>query len=248
MNPWRLIINENAYSGVQNMALDEALLLERLPEHPPILRLYQWDVNTLSLGRFQKARDVLDAAQLPLPPVVRRVSSGGAILHRHDEITYSIIAPYKLFGGRSPKLAYHDIHDVFIGALEKLGIALQKRPEGGGDEHAPFCYNRLTDFDLTTGEDFKKLIGSAQHRRGRAFLQHGSIPLKDDGHVENASSISRILGRDISRADVITVILEAFKDLKDAHFENSSPSTKELEHAQKLKQSRYGNDAWTYER
>lgn len=229
------------------MALDEAFLLERQAGDRPILRLYQWDEDTLSIGRFQKAKDVFDAASQDCP-AVRRISSGGAILHRHDEVTYSIIAPYKEFGGRSPRLAYNDIHDVLTSALESLGVRAQKRSESLGDESAPFCYNRLTDFDLTAGPDFKKLIGSAQHRRGQAFLQHGSIPLKDDGQVARATSLTRLLGREITRGELLTAIIDAFQREKGASFDEDEVTEQEWARARSLEQSRYGLDSWTWER
>ncbi|MDF1661160.1 MAG: lipoate--protein ligase family protein [Planctomycetota bacterium] len=246
MTPWRLILSK-ALPGADNMALDEALLLERKPGDPPILRFYQWEDDTLSLGRFQKAAEVFAATSGDFP-AVRRISSGGAILHRHDEITYGLIAPYKDFGGRSPRLAYNDIHDILTRALDALGVRAQKRSESLGDESAPFCYDRLTDFDLTAGADFKKLIGSAQHRRGRAFLQHGSIPMTDDGQVERGTSIERLLGRTVSREDVIRAIIEAFKTEKGISFEESDANDREVNRAAELKQSRYGLEAWTLER
>lgn len=246
MIPWRLIKSE-ALPGAANMALDEAFLLEREPGDPPILRFYQWDEDTLSLGRFQKAAEVFAAATGDVP-AVRRISSGGAILHRHDEITYSLIAPYKEFGGRSPRLAYNDIHDILTSALSALGVRAQKRSESLGDESAPFCYNRLTDFDLTAGPDFKKLIGSAQHRRGKAFLQHGSIPLSDEGQVERGTSMARLLGRAVPREDVMVAIVEAFKKQKGISFEESDAKDREKQRAIELEKSRYGLKSWTEER
>jgi lipoyl(octanoyl) transferase len=246
MSQWRLLISD-ALPGADNMALDEALLLQRTATDVPILRLYQWDQDTLSLGRFQKSKDVLSAVR-GSAPVVRRISSGGAILHRHDEITYAIIAPYRLFGGRSPRLAYHAIHDILTLALQHLGVWPQKRPETQRDEKAPFCYDRLTDFDLTAGELFKKLIGSAQHRRGRAFLQHGSIPLNDDGHVAGGTSISRLLARQVTRLEVTEAIIAAFQEVKKIELKDSAVNAAEEKCAQELKASRYGCDSWTFER
>ena len=75
------------------MAIDEALLRSFDPvSSPPILRLYGWSPPALSLGRFQKADQVLDLERCRADgvAVVRRVTGGGVIYHA-DELTLSLI-------------------------------------------------------------------------------------------------------------------------------------------------------------
>src|SRR4051794_912579 len=106
------------------MAVDEALLEARAEDDPPILRLYRWAPAALSLGRFQRAREV------EVPPgatLVRRITGGSAIHHREDEVTYAVVAPYALFGRRDPRAAYEAVHAALARALERLGIALAPR-------------------------------------------------------------------------------------------------------------------------
>ena len=78
---WRLITT-SPLSGAENMAIDEALLCSFDPiSSQPVLRLYGWNPPTLSLGRFQKAAEVLDLERCTAEgvAVVRRMTGGGVI-------------------------------------------------------------------------------------------------------------------------------------------------------------------------
>src|SRR4051794_9669315 len=89
---WRLIVSP-ALSGPANMAIDEALLNSFDPAgSQPVLRLYNWDPPALSLGRFQKAAEVLDLVRCRNEriDIVRRITGGGVIYHA-DELTYSLV-------------------------------------------------------------------------------------------------------------------------------------------------------------
>jgi lipoate-protein ligase A len=55
---WRLIV-DGPVEGATNMALDRAALqLHAAGETPPTLRLYSWEVPTVTFGRFQPVGDV----------------------------------------------------------------------------------------------------------------------------------------------------------------------------------------------
>ncbi|MEG0451323.1 MAG: lipoate--protein ligase family protein, partial [Lysinibacillus sp.] len=76
-----------------NMALDEALLdWHSEGSMPPIIRFYEWNPATLSIGYFQQAeRDInLQAVKDQNLGFVRRPTGGRAVLH-DQELTYSII-------------------------------------------------------------------------------------------------------------------------------------------------------------
>ena len=85
------------------MALDEALLEGvRRGVSPPTLRLYAFTPSAVTMGRFQRAAEVVDlelADKLGVP-VVRRITGGGAVYHdEFGEVTYSVMAPVDLFPG-----------------------------------------------------------------------------------------------------------------------------------------------------
>ncbi len=75
------------------MALDEALLnwhSEKLI--PPVIRFYEWNPATLSIGYFQKVHQDIDLEAVSRQGLgfVRRPTGGRAVLHEH-ELTYSVI-------------------------------------------------------------------------------------------------------------------------------------------------------------
>ena len=223
-----------------NMALDEALLEAYTPDAPPILRLYSWEPAGFSLGRFQSA------GELEPPPgavVVRRLSGGAAIHHREDEVTYALVAPYALFGGLDPRAAYGAIHGAIEAGLAGLGVGARDRSEGGARaSRRGLCYATPTDYDLVV--EGRKLVGSAQRRQGRCFLQHGSIPLSPDPRVPEASSLRELLGRDVERAEVEGALLEGFTSLASSWIHDA---VRDVERAQAdaLVRSRYGCASWT---
>lgn len=238
---WRLLECGPA-PAAWNMAVDEALLDCFEVGAPPILRLYRWSPAALSLGRFQPF------GEIEAPPgadMVRRLSGGSAIYHREDEITYAVVAPYALFGKASPKVAYHAIHGRVAAALATLGIEADvaaTSPRAAG-LHG-MCFDRPTDYDLCVGG--RKLMGSAQRRSGKAFLQHGSLPLSTDPLTHSSTSLAELLAGTPSSEQVRDALLGAF-----AAFGSLQPSAldpRERARAEALQGSRYGDSAWTQAR
>jgi len=165
------MIDAQGHSCVENMRLDEALLDDALHSGRASLRLYRWDPPTLSIGRNQP----LDAIEQRDVPIVRRPTGGQAVWHEH-EVTYAVAAPIAVFG--SLREAYCDIHTRLAAALQALGIDASLAPA-----HRPIrpsarpgsCFAASVGGEILVAG--RKLVGSAQVRRGAAFLQHGSILL-----------------------------------------------------------------------
>jgi len=79
--------------GAFNMAADEVLAASAARDHHVILRLFEWDPWTLSLGKHQRIGGVdLDRCRQAKIQVVRRLTGGRAVLHAR-ELTYSICVP-----------------------------------------------------------------------------------------------------------------------------------------------------------
>jgi len=165
------MIDAQGHSGVENMRLDEALLDDALHSGRASLRLYRWDPPTLSIGRNQP----IDAIEQRDVPIVRRPTGGQAVWHEH-EVTYAVAAPIAVFG--SLREAYCDIHTRLAAALQALGVDASLAPA-----HRPIrpsarpgsCFAASVGGEILVAG--RKLVGSAQVRRGAAFLQHGSILL-----------------------------------------------------------------------
>ena len=81
-----------AASGSSLMAEDELLLNQcERGEFDSLVRFYEWDIPTISLGFHQDAEQ-LDFSRMNVAhvPWVRRPTGGAAVLHS-EELTYAIV-------------------------------------------------------------------------------------------------------------------------------------------------------------
>ncbi len=215
-------------SGAENMAIDAALLDRANGTGLSFLRLYRFDPPCLSLGRNEPAAryDHTEIARRGLD-VVRRPTGGRAVWHEH-EVTYAVAAPVAAFG--SLRHAYHTIHERIAAALRSLGADAtlaphQPPPSSRVDQPTPCFATPVGGEVLVAG---RKLVGSAQVRKGNAFLQHGSILL--DGSQEIIAAVSSAphvagtettltaaLDRPVSFEEVAEAVIEAFGDVGAQH-------------------------------
>jgi lipoate-protein ligase A len=174
---WRLI-PDLVNSGATHMAIDAWLLDQLMAQRqPPTLRFYRWQPIALSLGYHQKHWPPqwrsLTWQGHPID-LVRRPSGGRAVIHQGD-LTYALTMPM-----RGPRQTlYRQIGDALIAAWQRLGVVLTYGTAGRGYRDRASCFSLGTAADLVTGSGYK-LIGSAQLRRDRALLQHGSMRLWPD--------------------------------------------------------------------
>jgi lipoate-protein ligase A len=192
-------------SGAVNMATDEALLDRVLRLGGAFLRIYRWDPATLSVGRNQRIGPV----ERDLP-IVRRPTGGKAVWHEH-EVTYAVAAPIALFG--SLQEAYRRIHTRIAIALRSLGAdatLAPYRPTVRPSDGPTSCFAAPVGGEIVVNG--RKLVGSAQVRRGGAFLQHGSILL--DGSQERMAggtgetTLAVVLGRPATFEEVAAAVVD----------------------------------------
>jgi lipoate-protein ligase A len=205
------------------MAFDEALLLEADRVGSALLRLYRWDPPCLSLGRNEPALAHYDRATIERLgiDVVRRPTGGRAVWHEH-EVTYAVAAPIATFGGL--REAYRWIHGKIAAALQTLGVnaalALDRpRPSSTAIDVPGGCFVEPVGGEVLVNG--RKVVGSAQVRRGTAFLQHGSILLDGSQErlntvsyqpsaVSQSTTLSAVLGRQVAFDEVASAITTAF--------------------------------------
>jgi lipoate-protein ligase A len=174
---WRLLVDPAA-GGAWNMAVDEVLLDGVVAGvAPPTLRFYQWSPACLSLGYFQPFDVVnLDACRALGIEVVRRPTGGRAILHDR-ELTYSVTLPASELGHDGGVLpSYYRLSLALQDGLRRLGVPATLAPASAASSpgtHGPACFDRPSAHEILLAG--RKLVGSAQMRRGGALLQHGSI-------------------------------------------------------------------------
>lgn len=268
MDNWRLIIN-SPNPGAWNMALDEAILESTAnKKQPPTLRLYAWHPYTLSLGHAQPFSDVdLQSLNEKGWDLVRRPTGGRAILHA-DELTYSICTPeddHHVSGNILE--SYRMLSTGLLKALEIAGITADSKPKNKLDKRYatnPVCFQYPSDYEITY--QGKKLIGSAQARRGQGVLQHGSIPLNGDISrivtvlnyanlidrnkaktylLERATNISAILEREVTWHELSRCFVQGFKQALHIDLHPGKISLNEKNRAFELLKDKYENDQWT---
>jgi lipoyl(octanoyl) transferase len=189
METWR-VIDDGASSGSLNMAADRAILTAcGEGKAPPTLRLYGWAEPTLTIGYTQNSDRDLDRTRcLALGiPVVQRPTGGRALLHG-NELTYSMVVPIP--HPRFPtnlKDAFCTVSEALLISLGRLGIQdaqMAKPTVNFSRERSPSCFSSLNHYEITVKN--KKLIGSAQRRTNRSFLQQGSLWIDCDRELMNS--------------------------------------------------------------
>jgi lipoate-protein ligase A len=219
--PWNVEVNPAGASGADNMAADERLLAAAARTGGCFLRLYRWDPPTLSFGRNEPIAELYDLALIARRGIatVRRPTGGKAVWHEH-ELTYAVAAPIAVFG--SLRAAYGAIHRTLAAALRALGADTTLAASGGPAVrpagHPTSCFAAAVGGEILAGG--RKLVGSAQVRRGPALLQHGSILLAGSQDVVaevsrvaatgGGTTLAAVLGRPVPFAEVAGAVVSAW--------------------------------------
>lgn len=261
---WRLIVT-SPLSGAENMAIDEALLRSFDPVSSlPVLRLYGWTPPSLSLGRFQKAAEVLDLERCRGDgvAVVRRVTGGGVIFHA-DELTYSLVcAPGQIPPASSIKDSFRVLTGFLLAFYRALGLdaayAVDVAPEGTRlGERTAFCFAGRESFDILAGG--RKIGGNAQRRLKGVIFQHGSIPLQNravtglnymrEQITEHAGGTASLAEYGVSAdwSSLVNAITTSFSGNFGVELINATLTEREQADMDELLMSKYRADLWNLE-
>ncbi len=182
---WQLIV-DGAIDGVSNMAIDSALLDEVESSSSPrtIVRFYGWIRPTVSLGRNQKVEKAVDADYCKAKgiSIVHRPTGGRAVLH-DDELTYAVISNDAAYFGDTIYGNYKRVSEALRLGYQRLGVPVvlasetrRTTTERAGPDLP--CFVSTSRYELTVGG--RKIVGSAQRRVRKSFLQHGSMLITCD--------------------------------------------------------------------
>lgn len=260
---WHLLVDRTPKKGSWNMAVDEFLFHQVKRAPLTFLRFYTWIRPTASLGFFQKTERVinLEACRENGVDVVRRLTGGKLVLH-HEEVTYSVVSSEEDVFSSSLRESYRLISEALILGLRKLGLRAElsnsKPPEAYARGNLP-CFSFPAENEIEI--EGKKLIGSAQKREGSCFLQHGSIPLRnnaslleqitpaeDGGKTIRMISLEEALGRGVEFNEVVTALISGFSEYFDAEICPKIISEKDREEIYRLEKEKYANKEWTFQR
>jgi lipoate-protein ligase A len=258
-----VIVELEPRSGAENMALDEVLMdAVAAGEAPPTLRFYQWSPPCLSLGKRQPLSGVrLARCGRDGVDVVRRATGGLAILHT-DELTYSVVTrPDDPRAAGAILDAYRSLSQGLLAGLHQLGVPATMTPVAPAGTHnaTAACFEAPSAYEITVGT--QKLIGSAQARPRGRVLQHGSLPLIGDiarvvdylefpteearealrAHLrERATTLSAVLGREISFAEAAEAMRRGFADALNLTLTPGEASADELASAERRAREKAG--------
>jgi len=248
---WRLLIDVG--DGYWNMAIDEAmLLLKNEGVIPNTIRLYVMRPSAVTIGYFQKLREAVNLEYVIANgiPVIRRITGGGSVYHdEFGEVTYCVVSDISEFPGDIED-SYRKICSALVSAIEKLGLKAEFKP--------------VNDV-LVNG---KKVSGSAQARKDKALMQHGTLMYDTDIQMlarvlkapkeklkahrvesifERVTTLSRELGRKVRREEVIDALVKSFEKEFDIKLIRSNYFKEERRLARKLVE-KYRSKEWLYKR
>ena len=247
---WRLIINKQPKTAFENMGIDAALQESCTT---PVLRLYTWRPSAVSIGRFQSLRDEVDEQKCKQNTVdiVRRITGGGAVFH-DTEVTYSICIPEK---NSYFSADLHESYRVICGAVM------------AGLKHFGLQPAYVPINDIIVGG--KKISGCAQTRKNGIILQHGTLLVDVDvdkmfsllkvpdekirdkmiaNVKERVTSLHQQLGRTVLAAEVMTNLIQGFREFFAIEIEESQLTKEEQQRASTIKKEVFESKEWSYQR
>ena len=257
---WRLLLSE-PLDGATNMAVDEALWRARLAgEGSPTVRFFGWAPPAVSIGYGQRrdARLNLAVCRRWGLGLVRRPTGGSAIYHDgpERELTYSVAAGAEDFAGAGDLLgAYRWVALALLAGLRRLGVPAEMRAVGPSPARQPaFCFARTGSYEIEVAG--RKLVGSAQRRRARGFLQHGSVLLAVDAErvrvlfpgegdpLAGMTTLEQVLGRRPGFAESAAALAEGFTRAHGIELRPGDLTRQEQELVDRLVREKYGTAEW----
>lgn len=159
------------------MAIDQAIFeLHAAGMAPSTVRVYEWGLPALSIGRLQRAGDAV--AEFPGLPWVRRPTGGSAVRHG-DDWTISVMARQELVQPlaerRGVLASYFLLVAPIIAALEEYGIKVARGDRDGARNRSADCFARVAACDLVDAATGAKIAGCAQLQASGAILQQMSL-------------------------------------------------------------------------
>jgi lipoate-protein ligase A len=173
-------------------------------------------------------------------------------------VTYSVVSSDSESFSLTLAESYRLISAALIRGLGKMGLEARL----AGPPPSSYHKGNMPCFACPARDevviDGRKIIGSAQKRAAGRFLQHGSLPLRDDeGLLERVSlgrdkssglrriSLSEALGREVEHDWVVNSLVEGMAEYFGVRFEPLTLGAEEEKAVQDIQKRRYEDEAWT---
>lgn len=268
-------INSGPCSPSFNMALDEALMdWHSEGSIPPVIRFYEWNPATVSIGYFQRAeRDIdLQAVKEQGLGFIRRPTGGRAVLHEH-ELTYSIIVSEQYPNMPTTVTeAYRVLSEGLLEGFRNLGMdayfSVPETEEQQADLKKPksaVCFDAPSWYELVV--EGKKVAGSAQTRQKGVILQHGAILLDMDQEKllsvfnfaseeekekmraklpEKAVAINDLVSEPMTIAQCVKAFKKGFEQSLTISLEPYTLTEEQLQYVVALEEKKYLTEDWNF--
>ena len=268
-------INSGKCRASFNMALDEALLEWHSKEEiGPVLRFYEWEPATLSIGYFQRVEKEINMDEVKNQGLgfVRRPTGGRGVLHEH-ELTYSVIVSESY--PNMPETvteAYRVISGGLLEGFRNLGLdatfSIPQTVQQSDDLKKPksaVCFDAPSWYELVV--EGKKVAGSAQTRQKGVILQHGAILLSLDidklvslftfksevqreqtrkSLPEKAVAIDQLVDRPVTVSECSDAFSKGFELALDMELQPMELTEQQLQYVLEIERTKYANDDWTF--
>lgn len=242
---WRMV-DSGSLPPPESAAVDEAILeAHAAGEVPCTLHFYVRSSPTVSLGYSQRVSESvdLDACRRLGVSVIRRGSGGGSIYTDRGQLIYALVVGAEALP-KSLDASFAVVCGAVADALSSIGVDAMQRPVN----------------DVEVGG--KKVSGSAQHRRRRSVLQHGTVLVDTDMGLmdlvlvggqgrrpsERVTNLSSLMGRTIDMDVLKARLRDAFSSSFGTRFEPGTLTQREKSTVKHLVTERYSRDEWNLRR
>lgn len=250
-------IYETDTSASYGLAADEYLMEyhQNNTEFPASLRLYNYHDYCVLAGRFQDINAEIDieACKNNGFDFGRRLTGGGAILMGSGQLGICFAASSKSFEWENIRELYQKFSAPIIEALSLLGIEAHFRSKNdlevngkkiaglgvhvNADGAIQFHTSLLIDLDISQMLKVLKIP-----------IQKYADKKKVSSIEQRITTISRELGRDVSRKEVIENIKGCFAKAFDIDFIREEFSSKEIQEINRIEKERYLSEDWIFQR
>ncbi|MGZ8549509.1 MAG: lipoyl protein ligase domain-containing protein [Chitinophagaceae bacterium] len=231
------VVDTQALSAAENMALDEALLEAREENSiPDTIRFLSFDPHCALIGYFQTVESELRTSYCRQEgiDVNRRITGGGALYWGTKDVGWEIFASSESFSSKIKQM--EDYYELFCSAassgINKFGLNSSFRPRN--------------DIEI----DGRKISGSGGTSIKRCFMFQGTLLVDIDLEImlralrvpieklkyneinslkERVTWLTRELGYCPSRAEIIKNLLEGFSETLETGYYFDELCTREKE-------------------
>ncbi len=188
-----LITDSGVQTGANNMEIDQRALDAMMAgkQKKPVVRFFQWDKAVITYGYLMDAEKVASyATGHGNPPIVKRPTGGGTVLHMPNDLSLSLLWPrHSGLLPDAPRECYAVIHDALrTGVRRYLGdVTLSLHAKEKSCETTPakkfsLCFQEPVCDDVML--DKKKIIGGALRVTRQAMLYQGAIQIRSTIQME----------------------------------------------------------------